>query len=423
MALSCETCGKTFTATALQKHKARKVPCVANEFRETSNTFNKSLSKEIRKQEGIYFTPKKARSHLFSTLAELHINPSSILEPSFGTGEFLQDAHIAYPEATLVGVEKNETLFQSLIEPQMNLSCSDFLTWSGPSTDLIIGNPPYFVIKTTHLNTKQKKEFALQHSNCLSGRPNIYVMFMYKCLSQHLNPGGHLAFIIPSSIYSCSYYQPLRNYIQETCTILHVENLDKPGFFETGQETILIVLQKTKLNDNYIFKARNGCFYISPHYNDLYHITKNTTTLSELGLGVKTGNVIWNEVKSNLADEGTLLIYSSNLNHCELTLNNLCGTKKQYVTNINKPVLSGPVILVERGYGNTFHFNFALVNLPEFYAENHINVIYPKTPESGLHLEKVVKSFQNEKNKLFIEWFLGNGSVSATDLETIFPIF
>jgi adenine-specific DNA-methyltransferase len=186
---------------------------------------------------------------------------------------------------------------------------------------------------------------------------------------------------------------------------------------------MLIVLQKNKLNDNYIFRARNGCFYISPHYNDLYHITENTTTLSELGLGVKTGNVIWNEVRENLADEGTLLIYSSNLTQCQLTLNNLCGSRKQYVTNINKPVLTGPVILVERGYGNTFKFNFALVDLPEFYAENHINVIYPKTPESVVHLEKVVKSFQNEKNKLFIEWFLGNGSVSATDLETIFPIF
>jgi adenine-specific DNA-methyltransferase len=239
-----------------------------------------------------------------------------------------------------------------------------------------------------------------------------------------LEEGGFLAFIIPTSLYNCSYYQPIRNYIQQHTTIRYVETLNKPGFYETGQDTMLIVLQKTKANDDYIFRSKSGNIYISPYATELYDMTRNTATLAELGLGAKTGNVVWNQVKEHLADEGTLLIYSSNINHSELKLDNLCGKqRKQYVTGLDKPTLSGPLILVERGYGNSFQFNSVLVDLEEFYAENHINVIYPKTPEAARHLPRVIASFQDERSQTFIKSFIGNGSISATDMETIVPIF
>jgi adenine-specific DNA-methyltransferase len=394
-----------------------------SEFRETSVKFNESISKTDRSAQGIFFTPKRARDLLFSSLAALQVNPKNILEPSFGSGEFLFDARDAYLDAHIMGVEKNEALYNSVECTNSTLTCCDFLTWEG-SADLIIGNPPYFVLKTDKLSAKEKKAFAEKHASCMTGRANIYILFLYKCLESHLEPDGYLAFIIPTSLYNCSYYQPMRNYIQKHTTICHVETLDKPGFYETGQETILIVLQKKKYNDNYIFKSSSGNIYISPYYKELYEITAGTKTLSQLGLGVKTGNIVWNQVKANLSDTGTLLIYSSNINNSQLKLNNLGGKiKKQYVKDITKPTLSGPVILVERGYGNSYSFNYVYIDLKDFYAENHINVIYPKTPDSVKYLEHVVKSFQDPRSQKFIQWFLGNGSISATELETLVPIF
>jgi type I restriction-modification system DNA methylase subunit len=445
----CDVCGKEFSKkVGLDKHKNRKNPCKTpsqlieanihqafveagvehltvptGNFRELSKQFNSSLSKEVRQAQGIFFTPKKARDILFAKLLELNVQPKTILEPSFGTGEFLFDAKRIYPEATLFGVEKNETLFKSVKCPNTNLSCCDFLDWSGKA-DLIIGNPPYFVIKTDHLSPKGKREFAIKNANAMTGRPNIYISFLYKCLTEHLEPNGFLAFIIPTSLYNCSYYQPIRNYIQKNMTIKYVETLDKPGFYETGQDTMLIIIQKNKLNDDYIFKSKSGNIYISPYYKEIYELTNNTKTLAELGLGVKTGNIVWNQVKEYLSDEGVLLIYSSNINNSELKINNLSGKqRKQYVKNITKPTLSGPVILVERGYGNSFSFNSVLVDLKDFYAENHINVIYPKMTEAIDNLKIVIKSFQDERSHQFIKWFIGNGSISATDLETIIPIF
>jgi adenine-specific DNA-methyltransferase len=446
---ACTICGKEFAKKAqLQKHMERKRPCKAptaliqntvhqaleeagvshlevpsTEFREVSKKFNTSLSKEERLEQGIFFTPKKARDVLFAKLSELGVNPKKVLEPSFGSGEFLLDARRLYPEADIAGVEKNQTLFDAVKCPGATLTCADFLDWKG-NADLIIGNPPYFVLKTDAMPAKEKKEFVKKYSDCMTGRPNIYVLFLKKCLEEHLDADGFLAFIIPTSLYNCSYYQPMRNYIQKNTTIRYLETLDKPGFFETGQETMLIILQKKKLNDDYIFKSKSGNIYISPFYKELYELTKDRPTLVDLGLGAKTGNVVWNQVKENLADSGTLLVYSSNINKSELKLDNLCGkSRKQYVTGIDKPKLNGPVILVERGYGNSFSFNAVLVELKEFYAENHINVIYPKTEEGAANLKRVIKSFHDERSKKFVKWFIGNGSVSATDIETLVPMF
>jgi adenine-specific DNA-methyltransferase len=437
MSQSCETCGREFSRKeGLEKHRGNKKPCKAptrliqaalaeagvapqepeptTEFRDNSKKFNASLTKEVRAEHGIYFTPKKARDALFAALNTLGVAPTRILEPSFGTGEFLLDARHKYPDAELVGVEMNKDLYKSVqCATKCSLANTDFLRWVDVArADLIIGNPPYFVMdrKVTE--------------PCMTGRPNIYVLFLYKCLEQHLATDGHLAFIIPTSLYNCSYYQPMRDYIKANTTIRHLENLDRPGFFETGQDTMLIVIQKKKVNDDYIFTTKTGTTYITPFYKELNALTEGAKNLRELGLGVKTGNVVWNQVKEKLADSGTLLIYSSNINNCELKIGNLGGKeRKQYVKGIEKPTVDGPVILVERGYGNSFRFNSVLVNEKGFYAENHVNVIYPKTSVAVENLGRVIESFRDERSMRFVKWFVGNGSLSATELESIMPIF
>ena len=434
----CDVCGREFARKGgLEKHKNNKVPCRApvkliqqalhqagvpvaplEEFREASKKFNASTTKEQRAKEGIFFTPKKARDTLFERLAELGVAPKIILEPSFGSGEFIHDARRIYPAAQILGVEKNADLFKTVTCSNSQLACADFLTWSGKA-DLIIGNPPYFVMNMEGMSPKAAKA---ANAPCMTGRPNIYVRFLYKCLKENLEAGGFLAFIIPTSIYNCSYYQPMRNYIQKNTTIRHLESLNKPGFYETGQDTTLIILEKKKVNDDYIFVARNNAVYLTPFYKELRELTAGTKNLRDLGLAVKTGNVVWNQVKENLATEGTLLVYSSNINNCELKIDNLCGKeRKQYVKGLDKPKLNGPVILVERGYGNAFSFNSVLVTQQGFYAENHVNVIYAREP--GAQLEPVINSFKDPRSIQFVRWFIGNGSVSATELETVIPIF
>ena len=290
-------------------------------FRETSKAFNASLDKQTRLDQGIFFTPKKARDAMFERLRGIIVNPETILEPSFGTGEFILDARVAFPGAGIIGVEKNVDLFNSVaamgITSGLDSHNADFLEWTGEQVDLIIGNPPYFVIP------KDKRYLMM------TGRPNIYILFLYKCLTQHLKPGGVLAFILPTSIYNCSYYQPMRDYIRTHCEVVYVETLDKPGFFETGQDTTLLIIRNTVPSTNkYIYISKTGKTFISPYAEELYRLTENTETLASLGIGVKTGSIVWNQMPDNMADEGTLLIHASNLSNSELKLDNISKKTK-----------------------------------------------------------------------------------------------
>jgi len=243
-----------------------------------------------------------------------------------------------------------------------------------------------------------------------------------------LEAGGFLAFIVSTSLFNASFYQPLRNYIEAHSTIRHLETLDKPGFFETGQPTALIILEKRQPAGPppFIFESAASNSYISPKATELKALIEGTKTLAQLGLAVKTGSVVWNQEKANLTTDPkeTLLIYASNIKKSELKLDNLLGKeKKQYIKKMTKEPLAGPVILVERGYGNGFSFNAVLCTLPKFYAENHLNVIYARSKEAEAQLEKVLKSFKDPRSMKFIELFMGNGMLSATELETLMPIF
>lgn len=376
------------------------------EFRESSNYFNQELSKETRQSYGVFFTPKTARERIFEILEKNKVSPTSALEPSFGSGEFLDDLYEKYPDAKIYGVELLESMYEKY-QDRPNIVNSDFLEYESEPVDLIVGNPPYFSVK------EKKPE-------CMTGKGNIYILFLYKCLTQHLKKDGVLAFVLPTSLYNSSYYEPCRQYIASYTTILALEDLDVK-YYDTTQKTMLLVLKKKVTRTKpYIFQ-QSGNTYITPYYKELKALVKNTKTLKELGYAIKTGEVVWNQNKELLSDEGDLVIYTTNLVDNKLVLNNLGKNKKQYITGFKRPVTKGPAILVSRGYGNSYRFSFVKVGDIEFYGENHINVIYPVEPTCSI--DKIEKSFQDERTLKFIQYFVGNGALSKTELETILPIF
>ncbi len=381
---------------------------IMEEFRESSSTFNQILPKELRQEQGIFFTPKTARDRVFQLLQEHKVNPKTILEPSFGSGEFLDDVFEKYPDADVFGVELNKNMFEAY-PVKVNMTNCDFLTYSADRVDLIIGNPPYFSVK-------------VKNPNCMTGKGNIYILFLYKCLTEHLKSNGVLAFVLPTSLYNSSYYEPCRKYIAENTTILAVEDLDAKYYDTTQKTMILIVKNKVSLRKPYIFK-HSGNVYITPYYKELKELTKKAKTLQYLGYRIKTGEVVWNQNKEKLADEGDLVVYTTNIVKNELVLGNLKENKKQYIKGFERQITHGPAILVSRGYGNSYRFNYVLVENLEFYGENHINVIYPVTEEAKKNISQIVKSFEDARTAKFIQYFVGNGALSKTELETVLPIY
>ena len=368
----------------------------------------KQLDKTTKQSQGIFFTPKTDRDRVFELLKEHVKKPKSILEPSFGSGEFLEDLYERFPKSKITGVEFNETLFSSSDRP--NLYNTDFLTYDGKH-DLIVGNPPFVVIKKSSDTEK-----------CQSGRPNLFVQFVYKSITENLVPNGVLAFVLPTSFFNCGYYERCRKWLYDNTTILDAKRLEG-NYLETQQDTFVLIIRKTPTSSKDFFLELGGHIYLAPLYKELGELVKNTQTLSQLGYLVKTGEVVWNQEKDKLCDEGTLLIYSSNFTKGELILGNLKEPKKQYIQGLTKTALSGKSILINRGYGNTtYSINGVLVDLPEYYCENHVNVIRA-TENPKCSIETIHKSLQNQKTAEFIRSFVGNGALSKTELEDCLPIW
>ena len=389
-----------------------------SEFSELSIHLNQTLSKQDRKKEGIYFTPKSARKLIIDFLDHFllkHVDYrfNTILEPSFGSGEFIED--VKKYEGQIYGIEKNKTIFDKTVStfPDCFLENIDFLDYTtSQQFDLIIGNPPFFVT-----NIKNKE--------CMIGRGNIFVLILYKCLTVHLKKNGILAFVLPTSFYNCKYYEPCRQYIKDNCKILYMKNIQDSDFHDTDQNTMIMIIQNTpSKNRKYMIEFESTlCF--TPYYKEIETILKGSFTLQQLGFKVKTGEIVWNEHKKDLDDDdGTIVIYSGNIVNNQLVLNNLKGEKKQFIQNCSKPINTGPAILISRGYGNNYIFSYTTIDENiEFYGENHINIIYTDDPEKIEYIPRIIESFEDQRTIDFVKLYVGNGALSKTEIETVLPIF
>lgn len=400
-----------------------------NQFRDNSLVLNKKLSKENRQENGIFFTPKKARDQIFDFLENMKFIPKKCLEPSCGSGEFLHDILDKYPKASVTGIEKHPIIFENTSKDisikNFILLNQDFLDFtSNEKFDLIIGNPPYFVMK-------DKSNPLI--SKCMNGRANIFVLFIYKCLTQHLAEDGILAFVLPTSFYNCSYYELCRKYISENHTILDVKNITV-SYIDTNQDTMILIVQNKKPTaiKKFVLDLQDRIF-INPYSETLKKLLSESTTFEKLKCKVKTGEVVWNQNKESLTNDekdSSLIIYSHNIQDGKLVFDLSKKDKKQYIatSSVKTEPNKGPALLISRGYGNKYKLNYTFVKEDiQFYGENHVNVILPDPDSSKKEIVKlfdqIEKSLQDEKTMKFIEMYIGNGALSKTEIETIFPIF
>ena len=125
-------------------------------FSKLSLDLTKDIDKDIKKNSGIFFTPPATISTTLQYLKEYNINFNRILEPSCGSCEFITQINKLYPTAHITGIELNQHIFNSIKSfqsPNVELINIDFLNFNTEKTfDLIIGNPPYSVIKKDDIN-------------------------------------------------------------------------------------------------------------------------------------------------------------------------------------------------------------------------------------------------------------------------------
>ncbi len=297
--------------------------------------------------------------------------------------------------------------------------------------DLIIGNPPFFVINKDEVENEYKQFFKC--------RPNIFILFIIKSLNLLL-PNGILSFILPKNFLNTYYYDKTREYIYKNYYIMNIiECNDK--YLDTQQYTVIFILQnitqisyqnRIENNDKYIIKKNNyTIFGLKDKMIRIKELYNNSKTLRELGFEASIGRIVWNECKSILTnnDDDTLLIYSSDISiNNELIIKNYKNlNKKNYISYHG---MEEPCVIINRGYGNAkYKFNYCLVNLDKPYQlENHIIfIIYTNSNLNNNELvekyNKLISSFDDERTKEFVKLYFENNAINITEMNNILPIY
>jgi len=409
-----------------------------SQFSDLSIKLTNELNLSDKKKNGIYFTPYSiANSNLSSILQYIKthkIQINTILEPSCGSMNFVDCIINHFKSSKITGIELNKTIYDEISKsynnnPNINIKNYDYLKYStNIPYDLIIGNPPYFSIK--------KKECKKECLEYITGRPNIFILFILHSL-KYLSNGGILSFVLPNSFNNSSYYNGVRKLIYSKYNIIDIINhKNEDSFKETKQKvTSLIIQNKKPDNDNNIKYCATYdnilLFNDIDTINRLQLLKNNSVTLKSLICSVNTGSTVWNQVKDKLTDDDTktLLIYSGNIkNNAYKHIKFSNKSKKNYILLDG---LTEPIIVVNRGYGNAkYKFQYAMIsfNTP-FLVENHlicIRCIDPdkKTVEDKKKLlEKIITSFNNNNTSEFIDLYCENNALSNNELLNIIPIY
>ena len=396
------------------------------EFSLLSKELTNNLTKTIKKENGIYFTPPSCVNKNIQLLEDYITKSTNVLEPSCGSCEYITALNRLFPHVKITGIEYNETIYKNILQlknDKITIYNMDYLEYSTDiKYDLIIGNPPYYVMKKEDVNKEYYKYFE--------GRPNIFILFIIKSL-QLLNVDGILSFVLPKNFLNCLYYDKTRQYIHKYFQILHIIDCTNDKYIETQQDTIILIIQKKLLNNNdrYIININNYIIFTNEeNKKTLMKLYENSKSLWDLDFKVSVGTVVWNQCKNILTDDKTKtrLIYSSDINNNTLIMKKYNNEdKKNY---INKPGITRPMIVINRGYGvGEYNFNYCLIDETNYLIENHLICIECKNdlPHDQLIdlYKKLMLSLQDQRTLTFIDIYFGNNAINTTELNHILPIY
>ena len=399
---------------------------MTSNYSKRSCDLTKAISKQEKKNNGIYFTPPKTVRANIQRLKPYMENVRTVLEPSCGSCEYITLLHEQYKNVKITGIELNKTIYGSVKELEnenITICNEDYLKYNSENYDLILGNPPYFVIK--------KKDVGKEFLHYFDGRPNIFILFIIKALKS-LNPNGILSFVLPKNFLNCLYYDKTRKYIFENYSIIDIIECND-DYIETKQETIIIIIQNSQSKENnnsFTFEINNFTIFGTPSKLELIKsLQANSKTLYEMGFDVKVGNVVWNQCKKLLTDDKTRtrLIYSSDIENNKLVMKKYKNPEKRNF--IEKEGITEPVLIMNRGYGvGNYKFNYYLLDRKEPYLlENHLIYVKSREPLNKKDviqkLKNVIYSFENNKTRKFIELYFGNNAINTTELCKILPIY
>ncbi len=192
---------------------------------------------------GAFFTPTHVAKFMWDVLKPRLPKYPRVLEPSVGSGVFLEHAP-SEAEITALEIDETSAKVTSLIYTHANVIIGNALDHDRENYyDVVIGNPPY----GESVSTEREFMTLTKRKGVYYGKSeNAFIELAIRAAK----PGGYIAFILPMGIAFAKHAAKVRKLMYDTCW--HVATIMLPGetFHHVGTniQTQIIVLRKVTPN-------------------------------------------------------------------------------------------------------------------------------------------------------------------------------
>ena len=322
--------------------------------------------------------------------------------------------------------------------------------------DYVVANPPYAKYPSRLLTDAQRRRFAAT----TYGHPNLYGLFLQVGV-ELLSDEGRLAFITPKSFVSGLYFRNLRRYLTENLDLMRFDTFhQRRGVFQdvlqdvvilsaqhrgSGEQRALIEIREfagSPANPRRSIQVESSSVLLGDRFSDAFFVdadelahrlltrmSKGSVALSDMGVRVATGTVVWNRLKEQMRDregvDALPLIWGNGIRRFQfLGLGNREG-KATFAALDDKTkgiITRGDALLVKRMTAKEESRRIVACRVPSelaesagYFAENHVNLLFADE-EAGIELDAVLGLLNSALFDYVFRALNGNTQVSATEL-------
>jgi len=206
-----------------------------------------------------YYTPENIIDFQIELLKKNNVNPKTILEPSAGSGAYVQKLKIAFPNAQIIALEPDTLSYSILVmnnKNNSNVECvnttfEDYILSNTKKFDLVISNIPFgdIFVKNSHQHDLGNKKYI-----------NVN-LFFHKFVNKILTPDGYSFLLTSKTLCDNPTYNFVREEILQNSSLVEALRFNNHLFKKENTKVVsdLIILQNKEGRKEFTEREKLFC--------------------------------------------------------------------------------------------------------------------------------------------------------------------